>query len=596
MKFGFVGALIPPVLENNEGRSRTASVLSVVMLTILAIAIVRTLLAFFGPPEFLSVLLRQNALLCGVFLALFIVMRFGHVRVAAFLFTLYQWLAVVWLTYRYGGVSLSVYSFFIFVILASGLLLGGNWAVGYAAASLVYGTLLLYMERIGLLTPGHLDSVESYFAITPSFITTAVLVYLYHRDITGALTKVQDKAAELGMANARLSGAIEERKAIEEQLIQSQKMEAIGTLAGGIAHDFNNILSAIYGYTELAKRNLANPKQLMGDLDEVMKGAERAKSLVGQILTFSRRTRQEQHPLQVSLVVKEVLNLLRASIPATIDVQAKIVSKAFAIANPVQIHQIVMNLCTNAYQSMQETGGTLSVLLKDVEPGHPDVPSDLRSAADGYILLEVRDTGIGMDEVTRSKIFEPYFTTKEIGEGTGLGLAVVHGIVEGLGGDIVVHSRPGKGSTFSIYIPAFKGPSDDLSAGPEEVASLQGSEAILFVDDDPRIAEIAERGLRDHGYRVTSFTNSVEAFEEIQRHAEDFDLLISDMTMPGMTGEELARRAMAIRPGLPVILCTGHSDSMGPEKATEMGIKAYCEKPVRMEKLLHSVRRVLDSG
>lgn len=389
--------------------------------------------------------------------------------------------------------------------------------------------------------------------------------------------------------------AAEVKEALEKQLRQAMKMEAIGTLAGGIAHDFNNILSAIYGYTELARENFEQPDSLRQDLDQILKGAERAKNLVRQILTFSRKTEQEQQAMQICLVVKEALKLLRSSIPSTIDIRENIASELFVLADPTQIHQVVMNLCTNAYHAMRESGGTLGVALKDIKISEAGEIPELTLAPGRYLQLEITDTGTGMDEETKSKIFEPYFTTKGLEEGSGLGLAVVHGIVVGHGGGINVYSEPGRRTTFHVYFPVYEGENDDISPAEQETPLSGGNEAIMLVDDDVTIIEIAERILVGYGYEVNSFTNGVQAYQELQQHPDKYDLILTDMTMPFMTGAELARKALEICPGIPVILCSGHSELINRQKAMAMGVREYFEKPLNKRQLLENVRKVLDN-
>ena len=383
----------------------------------------------------------------------------------------------------------------------------------------------------------------------------------------------------------------EKQEELETRLRQSQKMEAIGTLAGGIAHDFNNILAAIFGYTELAIDEEDNIK-LGQHLEQVRLGAERAKELVKQILAFSRKTDEERHPLQVALVVKEAMKMLRSSIPTTIAIKQDLASKGTVLADPTQIHQIIMNLCANAYHAMRETGGTLAISLNEIEIRNEDegygelVPGR-------YLKLEVSDTGCGITPEILEKIFEPYFTTKKTGEGTGLGLAVVHGIVKSHHGHITVYSEPGRGTTFHVYLPLIEEKAADLP-GKEAIKDLAGhGEHILFVDDELQIRELADKLFSLHGYRVTLFTNGVQALEEFQDHPGQFDLIITDMTMPYMTGAELAQKILGIRPDIPIILCTGQSELINREKALAMGIYDYLTKPVVKHDFLSAIRKAL---
>ena len=389
---------------------------------------------------------------------------------------------------------------------------------------------------------------------------------------------------------------ITEQIKMEKQLRHSQKMESIGTLAGGIAHDFNNILTAIIGNAEIAKMFMDDPEKLEKCLHEVLQASDRAKNLVQQILTFSRKSEQKKQPLRVALVVKEALKLLRSSIPTTIDIKQRILSDSHVLADPTSIHQIVMNLCTNAYHAMRESGGTLSVTLKDVEISEPESIPYLELVAGSYVKLEVSDTGIGLDEKIKTEIFEPYFTTKGIGEGTGLGLAVVHGIVKEHDGIIKLYSEVGQGTSFHIYLPAHQGKSvTTISQQKDDSLLTGGNETIMLVDDDLKILDFAKRSLQDQGYTVYSFTNGVQALQEFQQQPLKFKLVITDMTMPFMTGTQLSQHLLEVKPDTPIILCTGHSELTNREKSLTMGIREYLEKPLHINQLLRTVRKVLDN-
>ena len=383
---------------------------------------------------------------------------------------------------------------------------------------------------------------------------------------------------------------------MEESLRQSQKMEAIGTLAGGIAHDFNNILSAVIGYTELAMIDIENPVSLRQNLEEVLKGANRAKDLVQQILTFSRKSDSQLKPLRAQLIVKEVLQLLRSSIPTTIVIRHNIDTACPTIlADPTQIHQIVMNLCTNAYQAMKKEGGVLAISLGEVIVNKEDVGSKIRLGPGRYIKLEVSDTGVGIEKDILVNIFEPYFTTKEKGEGTGLGLAVTHGIVASLSGEITVYSEPSKGTSFNVYLPVV----DDkgLEAQKETEQPLPtGNEHILLVDDDKEIVNINKVILKKLGYRVTALSSSLETLQAFSRSPESFDLVLTDMTMPEMTGADLAREVLAVRHTTPIVICTGYSELINQKKARDMGISDYVMKPVNAKNLALTIRNALDKS
>jgi PAS domain S-box-containing protein len=385
---------------------------------------------------------------------------------------------------------------------------------------------------------------------------------------------------------------ISHQKKLEAQLQHAQRMEAIGTLAGGIAHDFNNILSSVIGYTELAIDDERRGTFQHQNLQEVLLACDRAKDLVKQILTFSRQVHQEQKPIQLKLIVKEALKLLRASIPSTIEFNLIIQSNALVMGDSIQIHQVLMNLCTNAAHAMEENGGLLTVSLIDVEFDSDFIASfpDLKPGP--YINLIVTDTGHGMSPDIMEKIFDPFFTTKEKGKGTGMGLSVVHGIVRSHGGAIYVYSEPGKGSIFKVCLPAI-----ESRFKPEEKAERPiptGTERILFIDDEPVIMKMGKKILESLGYDVVARNSSIEALELFKEKKDRFDLVITDMTMPHMTGEKLAEKLMQIRPDIPVILCTGFSYRIDEKKALDMGIRSFISKPILKRVIAETIRKVLD--
>ena len=387
---------------------------------------------------------------------------------------------------------------------------------------------------------------------------------------------------------------ITERRRLEFQLRQAQKMEAIGTLAGGIAHDFNNILASMIGFTEMAAKERRQDVQRKYH-DRVLQACTRAKNLINQILSFSREQEQELKPLDMKLVLKEDLSLLRATLPATIEIKHHIIrGETHVLADPTLIHQIIINLCTNAAHAMREKGGTMDIRLSAVEIHSPEpgFPPDLHVGS--YVVLSVSDTGHGIDPVIRDKIFDPFFTTKSSREGTGLGLSVVYGIVKRCGGAIDVHSEVGQGATFTTYLPRIHAESRDEETSLEEF-DCKGHERILFVDDEESLVTLAQAFFESLGYQVTAAVSSREALRLFQEEPDRFDLVLTDMTMPEMTGAELARAFMELRPDLPVILCTGYNDSISMEEVSKLKIREFVLKPVPLADLGRLVRRALDT-
>jgi PAS domain S-box-containing protein len=391
----------------------------------------------------------------------------------------------------------------------------------------------------------------------------------------------------------------EETKAhLESQLFHIQKLEALGTLAGGIAHDFNNILSALLGYNELSLMILEgdpDKEQLKKNLLAVQQAGTRARDLVKKILTFSQKTEQQSKPVKVSFIVKEALELLRASLPTTIDIRTSFESTNDVVwADQVQIHQVVMNLCTNAYQAMQKRGGVLSVSLESIQIKATQNQSTARLQEGTYLLLTVKDTGTGMAPWVQARIFEPYFTTKGTGEGgTGLGLSVVHGIVTSLGGTLEVTSIPEKGTTFQVYLPQMEHPELMVVAEKNQVAIPHGQGQILFIDDEEPIAALVKQFLESLGYRVIASTSSVEALKIFLDNPATIDLVITDLTMPKLTGLELARKLLQQRSGLPIILCSGYNNRAVLAEGKSIGIMDYLTKPVNLGSLAATVSRAL---
>jgi len=386
---------------------------------------------------------------------------------------------------------------------------------------------------------------------------------------------------------------------MEKQILQSQKMEAIGTLAGGIAHDFNNILSAIMGYTELSLNELHQESTIRSRMEKVMKACHRAADLVKQILAFSRRSEKEMKPVNMVSIVNETVRLLRASLPATIEIRRKFNSRSgMILGDPTQIHQVLMNLCTNAAHAMEARGGILGISLTDVKNDSSGRFRYKNLAPGHYVKLTVTDTGHGMDRALIERIFEPFFTTKCSGKGTGMGLAVTHGIVEAHKGMITVYSEPGKGTTFHVLFPELTASvSVSVNAEPavEEDTVLTGTERILFVDDEESLTESGCELLESLGYSVTAAMNSVEALDLFIADPDAFDLVITDQTMPRMTGLELSEELLAVRPDIPIILCSGFSEAITPEKLRSIGILRMISKPFVKQEMAQCIRSILRS-
>ncbi|MFZ5433334.1 MAG: PAS domain S-box protein [Calditrichota bacterium] len=388
--------------------------------------------------------------------------------------------------------------------------------------------------------------------------------------------------------------ADEEREKLEVQIRRTQKLETIGTLAGGIAHDFNNILTPILGYADMARMDIPSGGVARSSLEHVIQAAYRAKDLVRQILTFSRQSEQERKPVRIHTVVKEALKLMRASLPVTIEIHEDIDRNCGAIlADPSRIHQVLMNLCTNAFHAMRESGGVLEIKLGNVEVDNELVKTRPNLHVGRYVRLTVGDTGHGMDGRTIERIFEPFFTTKEVGEGTGLGLSVVHGIIMDHGGDISVYSEPGRGTTFHIYLPIVE--EDRKPEILDDETTAHGTENVLFVDDNREIAYMGKRMLERLGYKVTVRTSSVEALEAFRARPKRYDVVITDQTMPHMTGDQLARELVLIRPDIPIVLITGFSETISSKTNGRSGIRQFVMKPIVLHELSQAIRKAIDS-
>ncbi len=384
----------------------------------------------------------------------------------------------------------------------------------------------------------------------------------------------------------------EQKRLLEKQLLQTQKMEALGTLAGGVAHDFNNILSVIFGYIDLAQLDISDQDKITGDLTEMKKAAFRARDLVNHILTVSRRSEEKKRHIRLKDVVNEAINLLKSTIPSTIGVTTHIDSDKIVFADSSQMHQVIMNLFTNAYHAMKETGGELSVLLSDTEIRKDSFYPLPEMVPGEYIRLTVTDTGHGMDYETKEKIFDPYFTTKEVGEGTGLGLSIVHGILISHDGYISVESRKGEGSSFSVFIPVAGTEQDKEKVEPD--IQKFGTEHLMVVDDETDITTVTARMLKRYGYSVKVFNTGGLAYEEFRNNYRSYDMLITDMTMPDMNGLQLAKKMREIDPHKPVIICSGFNDLINRESLKDMGIY-YIAKPVILGDLMKKIREIFDN-
>jgi len=413
-------------------------------------------------------------------------------------------------------------------------------------------------------------------------------LYNEQGEIIGAIQTAQDITERVK--------AGEERERLQVHLFRAQKMESIGRLAGGIAHDFNNILSAIMGYSELYKEMVRDRPKVFHSMEQVVKAAVRAKDLVKQILLFSRQTEQEKTPTMLGPILKEVAKFMRASLPATIDIRLNIgTASDLTVADPTKIHQVLMNLCTNAGHAMRHSGGILELGLADTVVGEENQAAYPSLPPGRYLDLFVRDTGCGIRKEDMEKIFEPYFTTRKIGEGTGLGLAVAMGIVHDHGGMIKAYSEPDKGSVFHVYLKQageYAGSGD----APDEGSLPRGNERILFIDDEAILAEMGKELLEALGYKVVAETDPQKAIEVFAQDKDAFDMVITDKTMPHMTGFDVARKIRGMRADIPIILCSGFQEKEDMEQQYISGITQFLPKPVRRHQLAEAVRRLLDGS
>jgi two-component system cell cycle sensor histidine kinase/response regulator CckA len=391
--------------------------------------------------------------------------------------------------------------------------------------------------------------------------------------------------------------AEKEKRLLEERLVQAEKMEAIGTLAGGIAHDFNNILSAVLGYSELAMLEAKQNRDNQSHLAKVIDAGMRARDLVKQILSFSRHHEPERKYVDMKELLDETMGLMRASLPSTIEIKKAIPHQLPEIyADPTQLHQVIMNLCSNAAHAMQQSGGCLSLSIEHINMDEQAARKHAGLEPGAYLKLDVSDTGCGMPPDIVDKVFEPFYTTKDEGEGTGMGLSVVHGIIKNHDGGISFSSEPDRGSTFTIFLPVREAGEHDDRAEDEDAPLPTGSERVLFLDDEDAIVEFAIETLANLGYQAVGLSSSEETLRLLEKPSNSYDLLITDMTMPRMTGLELARKVQKIMPGLPIILCSGQAQQISAEELESAGIKKLLTKPVTMRRLASSVREVLDAS
>ncbi len=433
------------------------------------------------------------------------------------------------------------------------------------------------------------DALEAIRAGADDYITKPVkdMQILEH-----VIMKTMEKAElkrENRLYQEHLEELVEKRT---QELRHAQKMEALGTLAGGIAHDFNNILTSITGYTELSIINCKD-ENVAGFLQNIKQASNRATELVKQILTFCRKGEHERKPVNIAVLLKEAIRFLRSSIPSNVTIRHTINSDSCVLGDPSQIHQIIMNLCTNAYHAMEDGGGTLSILLEDIKLTHKTTLANVTLSPGRYVKLEVADTGCGMDMDIQQRIFDPYFTTKGSGKGSGMGLSVVHGIVGSCNGAISVFSEPGKGSRFTVFLPVVEDrKTEAMSAG--EIVDVEGSETVLFVDDEEQIVDVVRRGLSGLGYHVEAFTEPHAALDAFRTSAERFDIAVMDIMMPGMDGYALARELLKIREDIPVILCTGFFDKVEELRVQDRRIREYMTKPFKIKTLAQTIRSNLD--
>ena len=466
-------------------------------------------------------------------------------------------------------------------------------AVQTTAVRAVLAEPLVYRDKlVGVINLANTDrkgSFEEHHLSTLRLLAGQAAVAIENARL---YKEAQSTALELQARLVQIAEAEQEKETLTRQLYQAQKLEAIGTLAGGIAHDFNNILVPIVMGAELALMTIPIENQAYPMVQKILTAAMRAKDLVQQILAFSRQSDLESAPLHLGPLIKETLKLGRASLPATIEIRQNInIGNDLVLANPTQMHQVMMNLISNAGHAMRDKGGILEVTLEEEIVQDAKAPKTPEIREGRYAKLVVSDTGHGMDALTLQRIFHPFFTTKERGQGTGLGLSIVHGIIRSCGGSIGVESRPGQGATFTIRIPLCE--EESQAEAPKKSTAPHGRESILFVEDEASVCDITKQSLERLGYRVETRTDPLEALERFKRDPFRYDLVITDMTMPRMTGDKLAAELLRIRPEVPVLLCTGFSERITESAALKMGIKGFIMKPVAVAEIARKIREVL---
>jgi len=412
--------------------------------------------------------------------------------------------------------------------------------------------------------------------------------------------RVEERTSDLTAANSKLSEEIASRNRLENDKIQlqaklrqAQKIQAIGTLAGGIAHDFNNMLASIIGYSELALERVGPSEPSRRYHVEVLKAANRAKELTHQILLFSRQADQRRTAVHPHLVAREVLALLEVSCPSNVVIESDISPDTSAVlSDTVHMHQVLLNLCTNAQHAMKATGGRLTVRAGNVDVAQAIPTSDGELPPGRYVCIAVCDTGEGISPAAMERIFDPFFTTKSVEEGTGMGLAIVHGIVKGQGGGIRVETELGRGTVFEVYLPVHDGVVEPVAT--HKLTKPLGNERILVADDEPQLVELWKEMLEGYGYSVDGYSSSLAALERFREDPMAYDIVLLDQTMPGMVGSELAKRMLLARPGMPIIIATGFSETVSAEIAEEIGLRALVYKPILADELAEAIRRALD--